>query len=95
MEFDSVIYEKRTFFRPEQPLVAFEVSGGEHFGNAVRERLDAKKRELCEKHGLKLIVINNEMVKDYEFMRELLCKMSHENYDQILLNLDVGDPFGR
>lgn len=90
-EFDSVIYQKKSLFRPEHPIIAFEVNGGEHCGDAEREFYDKKKREYCEKYKIRLIVIDNASVKDYECMRELLLKMNHEKYEQIILSFDEPD----
>jgi len=84
-EFDSVVYLKRTLFRPERPFIAFEINGGEHFGDAHREELDRKKRELCQKKNLILITIDNGTVKDYEYLREMIRKMNHEDYEQLPL----------
>jgi hypothetical protein len=90
MEFDLVVVQKKGFLRPERPFVAFEVNGGEHMGDPLREKDDRRKRELCQEHRITLITIPNSQVKDYECMRELLCKMNHQKYDQLLLNFSDG-----
>jgi hypothetical protein len=87
MEFDLLIIQKKGFLRPEKPLIAFEVDGGEHVGDPLRETYDRRKRELCKGKKITLVTIGNSQVKDYECMRELLCKMNHEKYDQLLLDL--------
>jgi hypothetical protein len=88
LEFDLVVYQKKGFFRQERPFVAFEVNGGEHYGDPKRKFYDKKKRDLCEAKKLKLTVIDNGKVKDYECMREILCKMNNQKYDQLLLNFE-------
>jgi hypothetical protein len=84
-EFDSVIYARAGFLGRMLPVLAFEVSGGEHFGDAYREALDKKKRELSQKIGLKIVIIDNNSVKDYEFIRELMCSMNNEEAVQMSL----------
>lgn len=64
---------------------------GSHYDYAEREFYDKKKREYCEKYKIRLIVIDNASVKDYECMRELLLKMNHEKYEQIILSFDEPD----
>ena len=91
MEFDLLIVQKKALFRPEKPIIAFEVDGGEHMGDPLRESYDRRKRELCKTKKITLITIANSQVKDYECMRELLCKMNHQKYDQILLNFASSD----
>lgn len=88
LEFDLVVYQKKGFFRQERPFVAFEINGGEHYGDPKRKFYDKKKRDLCEAKKLKLTVIDNGKVKDYECMREILCKMNNQKYDQLLLNFE-------
>ena len=88
MEFDSVIYHKRSFLRKEQPFIAFEINGGEHVGDAKRAHADAHKRLLCSQKRLKLVTIGNNDVKNYECMREMISKMNNQPYEQILLNFD-------
>lgn len=91
MEFDLLVIQKKGLLRPEKPLVAFEVNGGEHFGDSLREKYDRRKRELCQSHKIALITISNSEVKDYECMRELLCKMNHQKYDQLVLDFSDGN----
>jgi hypothetical protein len=91
LEFDLVVYKKKGFLRPERPFVAFEVNGGEHEGDPKREYYDHQKQALCHMKKLTLAVIDNGEVKDYECMREILCKMNHEKYYQSLLDFDSGD----
>ncbi len=87
MEFDSVIYHKKSLFRKETPFIAFEINGGEHVGDAKRTAADARKRELCKQKNLKLITIGNSDVKNYECMREMIRKMNNQEYEQMLLDL--------
>ncbi|OPZ35473.1 MAG: ATP-dependent RecD-like DNA helicase [Tenericutes bacterium ADurb.BinA155] len=84
-EFDLLLYQKRSFFRPERLVMAFEVNGGEHNGDPYRERLDQIKRELCQKRGVTLVTIDNGTVKDYECLREMILKFNHQKYEQLPL----------
>lgn len=59
-EFDEVLYHDG------KPYVAIEVNGSEHSSDYKVQARDKKKRDLCEKRKLKLLVIDNKDVKDYE-----------------------------
>ena len=69
-EFDLVLYEKNFFSK--KPVIAFEVNGGEHFGFLSRERSDRRKMDICSKHGVKLIFIQNSFVKAYEYIADII-----------------------
>lgn len=84
-EFDCVLYGKhllRTI-----PLIAFEINGGEHFGNAEREEMDKKKIEVCKKQKIKLIVVPNSFAKAYEEIKQTIIKISKDKNDFEQLNL--------
>ena len=85
LEFDCVLYGKhllRTI-----PLIAFEINGGEHFGDAVREEMDKKKIEVCKKQKIKLIVVPNSFAKAYEEIKQTIIKISKDKNDFEQLNL--------
>ena len=76
MEFDLVLYEKN-FYGGKRPIIAFEVNGGEHFGVTAREMSDRRKKEICKKNKIKLIIIPNTFVKAYEHIADII--MSSKN----------------
>lgn len=82
-EFDTVIYEKKLFGL--KPIIAIELNGGEHFGDAVREYNDKKKKLICDKKGIKLIVIPNSFIKSYEYMKELIIGSKNKKAVQMSL----------
>lgn len=90
MEFDAVVYSNKSFFHPERPIVIFEINGGEHCSDPQRRHNDIRKTDLCHKKGIQLRIIDNRTVKDYECLIELIKKMNHEQYDQMLLDFEDG-----
>jgi hypothetical protein len=84
-EFDAVVYKKKTALTEETPAIIFEINGGEHNFDPVKIQNDNRKKELCAEKNITLYFIANSNVKDYEFMREILCKISNEKYDQSVL----------
>lgn len=75
-EFDLVLYETN-IVGAKKPVIAFEVNGPEHLGEAKREKSDKEKIKICNKYGLKLIFISNSFVKAYEYIASII--MSSKN----------------
>ncbi len=69
-ELDVVIYAKHGFSN-YVPVVAFEISGGEHIGKHEQRIRDKEKQTICSRYGLKLLIISNDNVKDYETIIKL------------------------
>lgn len=66
-EFDVVVEATTNIFNNRyQPIVVFEIDGGEHIGSRRTAMLDRQKEEICHRYGIKLIRIPNSAVKDYE-----------------------------
>ena len=83
-EFDLVLYE--TGFLKRKPSIVFEVNGGEHFGVASREHSDRAKMEICKQKGIKLIIIPNSFVKNYEYIVDIIMSSKNaENPIQLTL----------
>lgn len=82
-EFDCVIYEKTGF--GDKPYAVFEVNGGEHLGTIDREKSDALKQRICRQKEVKIIFIPNELVKAYEYIREVLCEAKDDSFQQLSL----------
>ena len=77
-EFDGVMYVGKT------PKVIFEINGAEHFKNKKRIESDKLKMHLAKIKDLKLILVPNQYVKHYEFIRELLNKIRGGVYQETL-----------
>jgi hypothetical protein len=65
--FDFIIFDHNKY-----PLVIFEICGDEHFNDPARVAKDKMKLELCERHNIKLIFIQNEDVRRYIEIKKLL-----------------------
>lgn len=84
-EFDCVLYGKHLF--KSIPVIAFEINGGEHFGDAKKEALDKKKIKACEQHKIRLIEIPNQLVKAYEEIKQVITKISKDKREVEQLTL--------
>ncbi len=90
-EFDVVIYLSTSFFNKSyKPICIFEINGGEHLGSNKQIKYDNEKRKLLNKYGLKLFIISNNSIKDYELIINLFKnnfkKLSKEvEYEQVSL----------
>ncbi|MBO4695175.1 MAG: DNA helicase [Clostridia bacterium] len=69
-EFDLVLFEKG--FLGEKPVIAFELTGGEHLGMVSREVSDRRKMDICKRHGILLIFIPNSFMKSYENIADII-----------------------
>ena len=71
-EFDFVVEASTGMFNNRyKPIVVFEIDGGEHVGSVVAAQRDREKERACKMHGIKLIRIANNQVKDYELIIRL------------------------
>lgn len=73
--FDLVLYERKPdFFSKTRtiPRIAFELDGGEHFGDPKREYCDSIKHKFCREHNIRLIRIPNRMRNCYEDIKDLI-----------------------
>lgn len=77
-EFDGVLFQKGI------PKVVFEINGREHTNNKKRIGSDKIKMDLLKRKEIHLIVIPNNYVKHYEFIRELLIKFKKGAYQKSL-----------
>lgn len=80
-EFDSVVFEGR------MPKVIFEINGAEHSKNKKRIESDTLKMELANSKDIKLILIPNQFVKHYEYIRELMIKIKGGVYQKMLFEV--------
>jgi len=80
-EFDGVLYVGRV------PKVLFEINGAEHYENRKRMESDKIKMQLVESKNLKLILVPNQYVKHYEFIRELMNKIKGDSYQKTLFEI--------
>lgn len=71
-EFDFVVETTYGLFnRYYKAIVVFEIDGGEHIGSSLTIKRDREKEQVCNNHGIKLIRIANNQVKDYELIIRL------------------------
>ena len=71
-EFDFVVEATYGLFnRYYRPIVVFEIDGGEHVGSSKTAQRDREKERVCKNHGIRLIRIANNQVKDYELIIRL------------------------
>jgi hypothetical protein len=82
-EFDGVVFQGRF------PKVVFEINGAEHYKNKKRIDSDKIKMQLLNSKKIDRIVIPNQYVKHYEFIRELMNKIKGGVYQKTLF--DVSD----
>jgi superfamily I DNA and/or RNA helicase len=80
-EFDGVIYVGKI------PQIVFEVNGADHYHNRKRMESDKLKGQLLISKNLKLILIPNQYVKHYEFIRELINKIKGGTYQKSLFDI--------
>lgn len=79
-EFDGVLYEGKA------PKVIFEINGAEHLRNKKRVQADKLKMQVVNSKNIQLILVPNQYVKHYEFIRELLNKIKGGAYQQTLFD---------
>ncbi len=80
-EFDGVIYEGKV------PKVIFEINGAEHYKNKKRIESDKIKMELLRRKKVEFILVPNQYVKHYEFIRELMNKIKGVAYQETLFEV--------
>jgi hypothetical protein len=80
-EFDGVMYVGKA------PKVIFEVNGAEHYQNKKRIESDKLKEQLVKSKNLQMILVPNQYVKHYEFIRELVNKIRGGAYQKSLFEI--------
>lgn len=68
--FDFVVYESMD--GQEIPVLAIELDGKEHYEDEVVRQRDRKKNEICRKHNLQLIRVENAYARRYNHIKEIL-----------------------
>lgn len=79
-EFDGVLYHGNT------PRIVFELNGREHYTKKNRIRSDKIKMELLKAKNISLLIVPNQYVKHYEFIRELIKKFKGDVYQKSLFD---------
>lgn len=69
--FDFVIYE-REYDKKERPVLAIELDGKEHREDAAVKKRDRQKNEICRRHHLQLIRVDNTYARRYYYIKEVL-----------------------
>lgn len=68
--FDFVVYE--CLSRQQIPVLAIELDGKEHYTDEVVKERDRKKNEICKKHNLQIIRVENSYARRYNHIKEIL-----------------------
>ena len=71
--FDFVVYEVEPD-GTEVPVLAIELDGKEHRANEAVMRRDEQKNEICRRHKLQLIRVENSYARRYAFIKGILEK---------------------
>ena len=71
--FDFVVYEVEPD-GTEVPVLAIELDGKEHRANEAVMRRDEQKNEICRRHKLQLIRVENSYARRYAFIKSILEK---------------------
>lgn len=79
-EFDGVLFENNL------PKVIFELNGAEHYHSKRTIKSDKLKIELVHSKNLQMLLIPNQYVKHYEFIRELINKFNGNLYQETLFD---------
>jgi superfamily I DNA and/or RNA helicase len=79
-EFDGVLFQNNI------AKVVFELNGQEHSHNKKTMESDMIKADLLLKKNIKLLLIPNQYVKHYEFIRELIKKFNGQLYQKTLFD---------
>lgn len=80
-EFDGVLFLDNT------PYIVFEINGSEHKTRKKTKESDTIKMELLRRKNIKFIIIPNQYVKHYEFIRELIAKFQGNFYQPTLFDI--------
>lgn len=75
--FDFVVYERR-INKQEYPILAIELDGKEHRDDELVKARDRKKNEICRRHGLELIRIENSYARRYNYIKDILTSFFGE-----------------
>ena len=65
-----MVYEKQG--KEQQPVLAIELDGKEHFEDEVVRNRDRKKNEICAAHNLQLIRVENSYARRYSHIKGIL-----------------------
>lgn len=65
--FDFVLYDLSG-----KPLLVIEIMGNEHYTDKRSIQRDKLKKQICDKHNLKLISIPNEGVRQYNLIKKII-----------------------
>ncbi|MBR1478945.1 MAG: DUF2726 domain-containing protein, partial [Lachnospiraceae bacterium] len=68
--FDFVIYERQG--KSEIPILAIELDGREHYDDEIVKSRDMKKNEICMRHNMQLIRVENSYARRYNHIKRIL-----------------------
>lgn len=69
--FDFVIY-KIGYKGKEEPILAIELNGREHYENEKVKQRDEEKKRICKEQGFELISVQNSYVRRYNYIKNIL-----------------------
>lgn len=75
--FDFVVYEKNV--KSEMPVLAIELDGKEHFTKEAVKLRDRQKNEICARHNLHLIRVDNTYARRYNYIKGILVSFFQKN----------------
>lgn len=75
--FDFVLFE-RGIDKKERAVLAIELDGKEHAEKQAVIRRDRKKNEICARHRLQLIRVDNTYARRYYYIKNILAKFFAE-----------------
>jgi len=71
--FDFVVYEQE-YKGTDIPILAIELDGKEHQENDIVMQRDARKNEICRRHGFELIRVENSYARRYNYIKDILIQ---------------------
>ena len=66
--FDFVLFNKHN----DEPLLAIELCGNEHYTDKKVIKRDEKKKQICDNHNFKLVTIKNDYARRYGYLKQTL-----------------------
>lgn len=69
--FDFVIY-KIGYRGKEDPILAIELNGREHYENEKVKQRDDEKKRICKEQGFELVSVQNSYVRRYNYIKSIL-----------------------
>ncbi len=72
-KFDFVIFKKN--MKEELPVLVIELNGPEHYLDEKVKARDNKKQQICETNNIKLLKINNDYARRYDYVKKQIIEL--------------------